>query len=218
MSGMPKSLSQWNDEMYLAHPTPYENKIAGIIEHQRLAIIEDMAAITPRDKVIELGCERGMLMASLPKCKELVGVDISGAALKDAKKLLGRRAKFVKADIEKNIKLPAKSFDVIICSQVLEHVKHPEKVMKNIYRLAKDDARIVVSVPNEKFLLRTKQFFLKLGLLDFLFPNIEPTVSAWHLQVFTDTMLRGIAKKDFRVIKHRRAFNVYLVYQLEKRS
>ncbi len=77
--------------------------------------------------IFEIGCEGGNLLNLLPLSKEVVGLDISKAALKDAKKLLGKKATLIQADAEKRINLPQGKFDVIICSQTLEHVKNPQK-------------------------------------------------------------------------------------------
>lgn len=211
-------LEKWNDAMYVAHPTPYHNKIAGIIERMRAAIIKDMCDVKRKDSLIEIGCEQGILLDVLPDCKNKVGLDISEAALKDAKRRLGNRVKLIKADAEVPIKLPKESFDVLVCSQTLEHVKHPDKVMENMKRLAKKNARIVISVPNELFMLKIKTFLKKIGLIQWLFPGIEEGVSEWHLQVFTHNMVKELVKNDFEIVQHRRAFNVYLIYLLKKKQ
>ncbi len=199
--------------MYLAHPTPYHNKIAGIIERARVKLFQELTDVKPTDKVLEIGCEQGILLASLPQCQQKAGVDISEVALQDAARRLGV-AKLIKADAEKKIDLPDYSFDVVICSQMLEHVAHPEKVMANIKRLAKPSARIVISVPNELFMLRIKRFLKTIGLIQWLFPGIEEEVSEWHLQIFTDRKVQELVQKDFEIVAARRAYNVYLVYLL----
>lgn len=210
-------LEKWNDAMYVAHPTPYYNPVAGIIERKRAAKIAELCDVKKKDKLIEIGCEQGVLLDTLPDCKDKVGLDISEVALKDAKRRLGKRARFVQADAEKKINLPDKSFDVVVCSQTLEHVKHPEKMMENIKRLAKDDARVVISVPNELFMLKIKTFLKKLGIIQLLFPGIEEGVSEWHLQVFTHQKVKDLVEGDFEIVEHKRAFNVYLIYLLKKR-
>lgn len=211
-------LEKWNDAMYVAHPTPYQNQIAGIIERKRVAIIKELCGVKKSDSLIEIGCEQGLLLNELPDCKKKVGLDISAVALKDAKRRLGGRATFIKADAEKKIKLPDNSFDCLVCSQTLEHVAYPEKIMDNIKRLAKKKARIVISVPNELFMLKIKIFFKKIGILQWLFPGIEEGVSEWHLQVFTDQKVKDMLADDFEIVKSRRAFNIYLIYLLKKKS
>lgn len=208
-------LAKWNDAMYVAHPTPYQNPVAGMIERRRIYWFKKLCDIKMKDALIEIGCEQGMLLDALPDCKKKVGFDISVVALKDAKRRLGDRATFIQGDAEKKIKLPDKSFDVLVCSQTLEHVAHPEAIMENMKRLAKKNARIVISVPNEIFMLRVKTFLKNIGVINWLFPGIETKTSEWHLQVFTHEMVKELVAKDFEIVEHRRAFNVYLIYLLK---
>ena len=209
-------LEQWNDAMYLAHPTPYFNRIAGIIEQSRLKDVAAFASVATDDSLIELGCEQGILLASLPKSRRMVGVDISNVALTDARRRLGRRVELIQADVEKPLNVVKEKFDVVICSQLLEHVADPKAVMENIKKLAKDEARVVISVPNELFMLRMKRFLRRLGFLQLLFPGIEEGVSEWHLQVFTQRKVERLLRKDFMICQTRHPFNVYLVYLLKK--
>ena len=46
-----------------------------------------------------------------------------------------------------NIHFPDNSFDVILCSHVLEHVKGDEQAMQEMYRVTKVGGRVVVVVP-----------------------------------------------------------------------
>ena len=75
------ALAKWNDDMYAAHPTPYERGVARWIELARVRAVLELARIQPNDAVLEVGCESGRLLASCPPCRRLVGADISGRAL-----------------------------------------------------------------------------------------------------------------------------------------
>lgn len=65
-------------------------------------------------------------------------------------------------------------FDVILCSERLEHVDHPEHVVEHIHALSTPQTRVVVSVPIEAPKVRVKGLLQRIGLLDRLFPHIEP--------------------------------------------
>jgi protein-L-isoaspartate O-methyltransferase len=71
----------WNDVMYAKHPTPYGKGLAGFIQSKRVRRVLEYAAINPRDRVLEIGCESGRLCAEVPQCARLVGCDISAKAL-----------------------------------------------------------------------------------------------------------------------------------------
>ena len=77
--------------MYLEHPTPYENGIAGAIQRARVRTVLKLARVVTTDAVLEIGCESGRLIASLPSVRRIVGVDISTAALDDAERRLETR-------------------------------------------------------------------------------------------------------------------------------
>ena len=40
-------------------------------------------------------------------------------------------------------------YDLVVCSEVLEHLEEPEQALKQIKQLATDDGYILLSVPNE---------------------------------------------------------------------
>ncbi len=46
-----------------------------------------------------------------------------------------------------NIPLPDDSFDSVVCTQVFEHLKNPEKSAKEIYRVLKNGGYLLVTVP-----------------------------------------------------------------------
>lgn len=54
----------------------------------------------------------------------------------------------IKQNIEK-IRFKNKSFDIVLCLEVLEHTKNPVKALKELKRVAKN--QIIISVPNEPF-------------------------------------------------------------------
>ncbi len=46
-----------------------------------------------------------------------------------------------------NIRYPDRSFDLIICSHVLEHIQDDKKAISELYRVLKDDGMAVILVP-----------------------------------------------------------------------
>lgn len=211
-----KAKSEWNDLMYGKHPTPYHHPLAGLIERYRVSVIKNLAQIKPNASVLEIGCEGGRLLNLLPPSKKF-GLDISKAALKNARKILGKKVKLIHADAEKRLNLK-QIFDVIICSQTLEHVRYPKKIMANIKRLSGKDTKIIISVPNEKFITSVKRFLKNLKLTNLFLKGIENKKSEWHLQIFHDKLVRTLVEKDFHILKHINLLNIYLVYFLKKKG
>jgi 2-polyprenyl-3-methyl-5-hydroxy-6-metoxy-1,4-benzoquinol methylase len=195
------TLAAWNDRMYKKHPTPYSG-IAGFIERARVRTVLKLAAIQGTDKVLEIGCEAGRLLMEVPKCRRLVGADISRAALEDAAELFGsrdRRAELFQIDAQEHLPFHRGEFNVIICSETLEHVEDPVAVLKHIHSICETGTRIVVSVPIQALKDRAVRILKAAGILRFLFPGIEEEQSEWHLHTFSREKLSALASDLFIV-------------------
>lgn len=58
----------------------------------------------------------------------------------------------LRGDIQNCPEIPKESFDVIICTQVLEHVAAPEKALSELYRLLAPGGLLLLSVPFHSFI------------------------------------------------------------------
>ncbi len=114
---------------------------------------------------------------NLPSSRGYTLLDI-GAGMRDIKKFLPENIKYLSLDcpgeVKHNIELdldkgsdgngripiPSNSLDIILCLETLEHLQNPQKTMQEILRIAKDDATIFISMPNEyNFWLRLQYLF-----------------------------------------------------------
>ena len=101
-------------------------------------------------KILDAGCGEGFSLNKLMINKigeELEGIEYSKEAIDLGKKL------FPKANIKQGsiYEFPYKdnSFDLIVCTEVLEHLEDPQKALLEIIRVSKK--HIILSVPNEPF-------------------------------------------------------------------
>lgn len=105
-------------------------------------------------KVLDIGCGNGELICMLAeKGHKCVTLDLSKnrlAKFKSRAKKLGVTQ--IQGD-STNIPLQDSSIDIIMCSEVLEHIKDYEKVLKQMNRILKPHGRIVVSVPDKEELM-----------------------------------------------------------------
>ena len=95
---------------------------------------------------IYVGCANGKMASELRERNnaEVWGIEIVEKAAAKAKEKLD---KVLIGSVEKQIiKLPEKYFDTIIFADVLEHLVHPEKVLKEIKSKLKNDGEIVVKI------------------------------------------------------------------------
>jgi ubiquinone/menaquinone biosynthesis C-methylase UbiE len=106
---------------------------------------------------------------------------------------------FLKGDAENLSLLKPASFDFIICSEVLEHLRHPEKTLSSLYCILKQNGLFIVTVPNGygPYSLIFDQFRNK--IVSKLFSRIEPSE---HVQAFTfSAFTRLIEKAGFKILK-----------------
>jgi 2-polyprenyl-3-methyl-5-hydroxy-6-metoxy-1,4-benzoquinol methylase len=203
--GLSSELAEWNDRMYRLHPTPYRG-LAGVVERSRVRTILDFASVRSSDAVLELGCESGNLLIRVPASRRLVGADISTAALEDCARKFeqsGRAVTLVQLDAQNPLPFARGEFEVIICSEMLEHVPEPRVVLENIRALCDDRTRVVISIPTEAPKIYAKKLLKRLRVFRWLFPGIEEGQSEWHLHAFSRTMLGRLSADLFRVRRAR---------------
>jgi len=98
-------------------------------------------------KLLDVGCGAGYLLEqALEKEINATGIDISETAIKKAKKRTPR-AKLIQGIGEK-LPFPSHSFDIVTCLGSLEHFLKPEKALREMARVLKDDGQICIALPN----------------------------------------------------------------------
>ncbi|MEM4391117.1 MAG: methyltransferase domain-containing protein, partial [Candidatus Diapherotrites archaeon] len=110
-------------------------------------------------KVLDCGCGNGFLLALLSKKNPsavLFGIDPVKKFCKNAKNKLGNIAIIKQGSI---YKVPFKNnfFDVIIVTEVLEHLKNPIKGLRELSRKIKKNGKIIVTIPNGSAFNATKK-------------------------------------------------------------
>ena len=219
---MDEAMARWNDEMFLKHPTPYGRGIAARIEFARVRTVVRLADVKPQDRVLDVGCGAGHVIVALPACRRRVGLDISPKSLEAARARAAERGQegieFGHFDANDPLPYPEGSFDVIICSEVLEHVPEPRNLVENIHRVAGPATRVVVTVPNERPKLLIKRVLKALGLMRILFPGIEVGPSEGHLHNFSKRMLVELVSDLFRVERLRSVRGCHYAARLRKRQ
>lgn len=107
------------------------------------------------NRIADIGCGDGHLIQTIIKernnVSEIYGIDMSKIRLNRVKSI-SKKIKIVKADVT-HLPFEDNFFDVVICSEVLEHVKNYEKAIKELLRVTKN--QLIMTVPNEEKLMKT---------------------------------------------------------------
>lgn len=113
----------------------------------RRDIIKRILKKYPKDsKVLELGCSGGILIKELNEggFTNVYGLDISKEAIGTARE---RGVKNVKVADAVKTGYKDKEFDIIIASDILEHIEDENKAVKEWKRLLKPNGTLIVFVP-----------------------------------------------------------------------
>ncbi|MFC1709874.1 glycosyltransferase [Candidatus Omnitrophota bacterium] len=108
-------------------------------QRQRYNIICDLVGY--RQRVLDVGCGTSKILAALPQA---IGLDIS---LNKLRYNLSLGNKLVNADI-KDICFKHECFDVVICSEVIEHIGRDDRIFQELIRVLKRNGVLILGTPD----------------------------------------------------------------------
>jgi 2-polyprenyl-3-methyl-5-hydroxy-6-metoxy-1,4-benzoquinol methylase len=112
-------------------------------------IEQDFARKQRRLSVLEVGCGNGNIaisMGSLDLC-DIIGLDINSASIKRASDTNPfKHVTFLCGDM--SVLDTTAKFDIIICSEVLEHLTDPGDMIQRIKSRLTEDGLLLITIPN----------------------------------------------------------------------
>ena len=204
-----RDFAAWNEAMVaLYDPDAYHTRSplpVRWIEKLRVRAVVRALGAAPSMRVLEVGCGAGNVLARVRAVR--VGLDLSPSLLAKARARLGPAAPLVRADAGR-LPFASASFDRVFCSEVLEHVLHPEQVIAELRRLLRPGGWAVVSIPNEPLINWAKKWAFRMPLgRQILQGNAdgyrvsEKMDDEWHLHEFDPARLEQAVKGVFAVAR-----------------
>lgn len=128
------------------------NNIVGLVGMAREYQILRLLNLQKEDSLLDVGCASGhQVFAAAPHIQHAVGIDVAEKFIETARQHAQdagiTNVEFLCEEGEK-IPFPDESFSKIICSEVIEHLIHPEPLLAEIRRVLKPGGRVVFTVPN----------------------------------------------------------------------
>lgn len=128
--------------------SPIANKYS-LRKRLKMPILMKALNIKKDNVVLDVGCGAGIFSAAMSKkAKEVYGLDYSKTNINAVKKRYKhiQNIKFVKGDATK---MPFKAgfFDVILATEIIEHIQDDNKFVKECCRVLKKGGRLVVTTP-----------------------------------------------------------------------
>jgi len=110
-------------------------------------LISQLSGGLDKKAVLDLGCGTGLILKSL-KPRYGLGVDLSDEMIRIAGSGAGTGLNFLAADI--STFRPSRNFDLIICSDVLEHLDDYKPLLRNLSGYS-GRPRIIITWPNPRW-------------------------------------------------------------------
>lgn len=170
---------------YLKHTS--KNPLQRYLIGRFYDVLVELALKTSPVSILDAGCGEGFTLDMLRKeCvgRRVIGIDSSKLALRLGRKL-HPKLELKEGDINR---LPFKrnSFDLVVCSEVLEHLTKPQDALAEAVRVSK--RHLIITVPNEPFFRLAN--FLRGKYISRLGNHIE------HIQLWTYTGFRKFLEKQ----------------------
>jgi SAM-dependent methyltransferase len=131
-------------------------------------------------KILEIGSGLGYLTYSLYReGYDVLGIDLSKAAVSQAEKSFGNH--YLCADIFDFVRGNESAYDVVVMTEVIEHVENPQAFMLAIKQLLKHNGLAIITTPNKSFYPE-----------DIVWGTELPPVHCWW---FSETSMNFMAKQ-----------------------
>jgi 2-polyprenyl-3-methyl-5-hydroxy-6-metoxy-1,4-benzoquinol methylase len=176
--------------------------VSAIAEHGYVPLNENalgghaklLALVGSGKRVLDVGCSSGYLARPLVAdgCT-VVGVEFDPVAAEEARSVC---TDVLVGDAE-TMELPfeRESFDVVLCGDLIEHLRDPEAFLARVRPLLHPDGRLVLTTPN------VANWSMRLGLLAGRWRYTERGIlDRTHAHLFTrTTLVETLARAGYRV-------------------
>lgn len=126
--------------------TPYQLKPGQLSSHGR--VVSALEHLGTACRILDVGTATGYLGAVLRRrgFKHVCGIEEQASWAAEARPFYET---LVTRDIERDpLPWPPGTFDVMICADVLEHVRHPDITLQHLLPLLTPEGYLIISLPN----------------------------------------------------------------------
>lgn len=132
------------------NPRPYHDTVENSVRYQRDVYRRagELARQLEVRSVADIGCGLATKLVEqvAPHCEEVTGVDLEGmVALCRQRHRVGR---WIAGDVEDPNFTLDRSYDLIVCADVIEHLRDPDRVLEVIRAASHDETVVVFSTPD----------------------------------------------------------------------
>ncbi|MBC8444049.1 class I SAM-dependent methyltransferase [Candidatus Woesearchaeota archaeon] len=147
-------------------------------------------------KILDAGVGNGYILKDISDQNRKVGIDLNPRALTYCRENL--RGEFISTNLEQKLPFKNNSFDIIICTETIEHMQKPDSLIKEFYRILKKGGKLIVTTNNY-------DSFLWLTIERLWYPifggSCQPHKEEIHPSKLNPMKMRGIFEKHFKRLK-----------------
>ena len=123
------------------------------IDSAILSLIRKLLATHDHHKLLEVGMGKGDLALKIVRHFDktqitYVGMDISKQGVKIAYNKMGDSSFYLLVADGMHLPFNSETFDIVICSEVIEHIPDKEKLLHQISSVLKKDGLLILTTPN----------------------------------------------------------------------
>jgi SAM-dependent methyltransferase len=139
-------------------------------------------------RVLDAGCGTayGTRMLAGAQATHVVGVDRAASVLEAARPACPENVELVEGDL-RDLPFPDRSFDLVVCFEVVEHLAEPDVALRELERVVAADGVVLVSSPNR---------------------DVYEPGNPHHLHEYTPAELRSALERYFVHVELRRQANL----------
>ena len=155
--------------------SPYQFKASPYSSHAR--VLELLPTVTNGARVLDVGCGPGYLCELLTaRGYRVTGLEKAGWGPPDGP----RGYALIDADLDRGLPSMDARFDVIVCADVLEHLRDPAALLRQLRGVLAPGGRLIASLPNSGHL------YFRLVTLSGRFPKLDKGLfDRTHIHFFT---------------------------------
>lgn len=146
-------------------------------------------------RALEIGPGSGIYLPELSRhFHAVVAADIEDAYLKNARTLIAHHPNLeVLVDDITSSRLPSHSFDLVLCTEVVEHIHESRKALAEMHRLLKTGGVLILSTPQRYSPLElTARIAFLPGVISLVrMVYREPILETGHINLMTTSTIRS---------------------------